>query len=314
MKVGDRHYRSIWREGTEAAVHVIDQARLPVVFERCASIPARRSPSDQVDARARRAADRRHGRIASRGGTRDPSDESISKARTLRATRPPAVNSRGPSPHARQAEDAKRADRRSRWKEAQRCRRGCGADEARQQAWRHRARMGGARAPGEYSSRIAMPRIATVDWGTVNAPSSWRTTRHPAAVWWRDAPAQPGPHRLELAGHGVPHRSSPTMRRHLCTQAGRHGVVVRTDRSRAAATSATRSAVPEAPAGARQRSHSMPRCPRPHRMDHRGRHREIPIEDATRTRCAWCASWTPMAALRSTIAPRSTLLPTPRST
>jgi len=33
MKVAGKHYRSIWREGTEAAVHIIDQTKLPFAFE-----------------------------------------------------------------------------------------------------------------------------------------------------------------------------------------------------------------------------------------------------------------------------------------
>src|SRR5690348_8123849 len=33
MRVGDRHYRSLWADQAPGAVHIIDQARLPHVFE-----------------------------------------------------------------------------------------------------------------------------------------------------------------------------------------------------------------------------------------------------------------------------------------
>ena len=33
MKVGEKHYRSIWADSSRKAVHIIDQSRLPHVFE-----------------------------------------------------------------------------------------------------------------------------------------------------------------------------------------------------------------------------------------------------------------------------------------
>jgi len=33
MKVGERHYRSLWADERGDAVHIIDQSRLPHVFE-----------------------------------------------------------------------------------------------------------------------------------------------------------------------------------------------------------------------------------------------------------------------------------------
>ncbi len=33
MKVGDRHYRSLWTEQPGGPVHIIDQTRLPHAFE-----------------------------------------------------------------------------------------------------------------------------------------------------------------------------------------------------------------------------------------------------------------------------------------
>ena len=33
MKVAGKHYRSIWTDADKESVHVIDQARLPYVFE-----------------------------------------------------------------------------------------------------------------------------------------------------------------------------------------------------------------------------------------------------------------------------------------
>src|SRR6478735_5652226 len=95
MKIGERHYRSIWREGGERAVHIIDQSRLPFVFETL------RLDSAEAVAEAIRSMRLRGAPligVAAAFGvalamTRDGSDASLSTAtRLLHATRPTAVN------------------------------------------------------------------------------------------------------------------------------------------------------------------------------------------------------------------------------
>src|SRR5947209_2804089 len=95
MKVGERHYRSIWREGSEAAVHIIDQSRLPFMFETL------RLDSPEAVAEAIRSTRLRGAPligVAAAFGialavSRDPSDANLSTAaRMLHATRPTAVN------------------------------------------------------------------------------------------------------------------------------------------------------------------------------------------------------------------------------
>src|SRR5512132_2838189 len=95
MKVAGKHYRSIWREGAEAAVHIIDQARLPFAFEtlRLDSVEA---VAEAIKAMRVRGAPL-IGVTAAFGlalaVNRDASDASISKAsKLLRGTRPTAVN------------------------------------------------------------------------------------------------------------------------------------------------------------------------------------------------------------------------------
>src|SRR5436853_3388358 len=95
MKIGGRHYRSIWREGGEAAVHVIDQSRLPFAFETL------RLDSAEAMAEAIRSMRVRGAPligVAAAYGialavSHDPADAAISEAsRRLHATRPTAVN------------------------------------------------------------------------------------------------------------------------------------------------------------------------------------------------------------------------------
>src|SRR3954466_7611133 len=95
MKIGDRHYRSIWREGGERAVHIIDQSRLPFVFETL------RLDSAEAVAEAIRSMRLRGAPligVAAAFGValamiRDGSDANLSEStRLLHGTRPTAVN------------------------------------------------------------------------------------------------------------------------------------------------------------------------------------------------------------------------------
>src|ERR1700704_2190827 len=77
MKVNGKHYRSLWADEALGVVHIIDQTRLPHVFE----IQTLASADAVADA------------IRAMAVARDPSDESISVAsKLLRATRPTAIN------------------------------------------------------------------------------------------------------------------------------------------------------------------------------------------------------------------------------
>src|SRR5438309_654815 len=95
MKVGDRHYRSLWAEEPAGVVHFIDQARLPHVFE---VATARGTDELAAAIKSMRVRGAPLIGVAAAYGiamavSRDPSDASISEASNkLRATRPTAVN------------------------------------------------------------------------------------------------------------------------------------------------------------------------------------------------------------------------------
>src|SRR6476469_1050533 len=91
MKIGERHYRSIWREGGEAAVHIIDQSRLPFVFETL-RLDSAEAVAEAIQSMRLRGAPligvaAAYGLAPAR--SRDPSDASLSDAsRRLHAPRP----------------------------------------------------------------------------------------------------------------------------------------------------------------------------------------------------------------------------------
>src|SRR5882672_9420273 len=95
MKISGKHYRSIWTDERRDTVHIIDQTRLPHVFE----IQTLASADAVADAiRAMRVRGAPLIGVAAAFGlalavARDPSDESISVvSKLLRATRPTAIN------------------------------------------------------------------------------------------------------------------------------------------------------------------------------------------------------------------------------
>jgi methylthioribose-1-phosphate isomerase len=216
MKVGDRHYRSIWTGEDRASVHIIDQARLPFVFETL------RLDSVEAVAEAIRAMRVRGapliGVTAAFGlalaATRDPSDGNISRATTLlRATRPTAVNLDWALGRMREkVKLLKPKDRiEAAWNEAQAI-----ADEdvalneaigkhglaliAREWAAHER--------PVNILTHCNAGWIATVDWGTVTAPIFMaHDAGIPVHVWVDETrPRNQGLLTAwELAGHGVPH-------------------------------------------------------------------------------------------------------------
>jgi methylthioribose-1-phosphate isomerase len=216
MKVGEKHYRSIWREKGEAAVHIIDQARLPFVFETL------RLDSVEAVAEAIRAMRVRGAPligVAAAFGialavARDPSDESISNASALlRTTRPTAVNLAWAIGRMRERLAAVRTSERltTAWNEAQAL---ADEDVALNEAI---GRHGLALLEREYAARKRPVNIlthcnagwiATVDWGTVTAPIFMAHDRGiPVHVWVDETrPRNQGLLTAwELAGHGVPH-------------------------------------------------------------------------------------------------------------
>ena len=226
MKVGDRHYRSIWRAPGEDAVHIIDQARLPHVFETVRI--------DSADAMAEAIRGMRVrgapliGVAAAFGlalaATRDASDVALARAaKVLRATRPTAVNLGWAV--TRMSERLKGLDRADRataaWREAQAI-----ADEdvaLNESIGRHGLAIlerehEALKRPINILTHCNAGWIATVDWGTVTAPIYMAHDKGiPVHVWVDETrPRNQGLLTAwELAGHGVPHTL-------VCDNAGGH--------------------------------------------------------------------------------------------
>jgi len=216
MKVGERHYRSIWADAGGGAVHIIDQSRLPHVFETL--------KLDSVEAMAEAIRNMRLrgapliGVAAAFGLAlavqRKATDASISEASNLlRATRPTAVNLAWAIGRMREAlKDLKPADRAAAaWKEAQAI-----ADEdvalntaigkhglgLLQKEYEHHQR------PVNVLTHCNAGWVATVDWGTVTAPIFMAHEMGiPVHVWVDETrPRNQGLLTAwELASHGVPH-------------------------------------------------------------------------------------------------------------
>jgi methylthioribose-1-phosphate isomerase len=216
MKVGDRHYRSLWADETPGAVHIIDQARLPHVFE-TRTIASADAMAEAIAGMHVRGAPL-IGVAAAFGVAlavaRDPSDESISRAsRMLRATRPTAVNLAWAIGRMRERLAtlplAERAD--AAWAQAQAL-----ADEdvaLNEAIGRHGLALlerehAARKRPINILTHCNAGWIATVDWGTVTAPIFMAHDRGiPVHVWVDETrPRNQGLLTAwELAGHGVPH-------------------------------------------------------------------------------------------------------------
>ncbi len=216
MKVGDRHYRSLWADAGGGAVHIIDQTRLPHVFE-TRTIASPDAMAEAIVAMRVRGAPLIG--VAAAFGlalavARDPSDEAISKASSLlRATRPTAINLAWAIGRVRERLAAlPPADRAgAAWSEAQAI---ADEDVALNEAI---GRHGLALLEREYAARKRPVNIlthcnagwiATVDWGTVTAPIFMAHDRGiPVHVWVDETrPRNQGLLTAwELAGHGVPH-------------------------------------------------------------------------------------------------------------
>jgi methylthioribose-1-phosphate isomerase len=216
MKVGEKHYRSLWADDALGVVHIIDQARLPHLFE------TRTLASAEAVAEAIRAMRVRGAPligVAAAFGlalamARDASDEAIeAAAQMLRATRPTAVNLAWAVGRMRERlKPVARADRAQvAWAEAQAI-----ADEdvaLNEAIGRHglellQQQFALHQRPLNILTHCNAGWIATVDWGTVTAPLFMAHDRGiPVHVWVDETrPRNQGLLTAwELAGHGVPH-------------------------------------------------------------------------------------------------------------
>src|SRR5689334_5137510 len=95
MKVGERHYLSLWADPPLGVVHFIDQARLPFSFE-TSTLASADAVADAIRTMRVRGAPLIG--VAAAFGlamavSRDAADEAVdAAARMLRSTRPTAVN------------------------------------------------------------------------------------------------------------------------------------------------------------------------------------------------------------------------------
>jgi len=216
MKVGDRHYRSLWTETPGGPVHIIDQTRLPYAFE-TRVLDSPEAVAEAIETMRVRGAPL-IGVTAAFGlalaMTRDASDESLVTTCTrLAATRPTAVNLAWALERMRAAlaglAPAQRAA--AAWKQAQAI---ADEDAAINEAI---GRHGLTLIEREHAARGRTVHIlthcnagwiATVDWGTALAPIYLAHDRGiPVHVWVDETrPRNQGLLTAwELAGHGVPH-------------------------------------------------------------------------------------------------------------
>ena len=216
MKVSGRHYRSIWRDGAGNAVHIIDQQRLPHVFE---TVRLDRMEDVAQAIRLMRVRGAPLIGVSAAFGvalamSEDPSDASLSEAtQVLHATRPTAVNLAWALARMRERLRAlKPGDRApAAWAEAQAI-----ADEdvaLNEAIGRHGVELiarehGSTGEPVNILTHCNAGWIATVDWGTVTAPIFMaHDLGIPVHVWVDETrPRNQGLLTAwELAGHGVPH-------------------------------------------------------------------------------------------------------------
>ncbi|QJR16038.1 S-methyl-5-thioribose-1-phosphate isomerase [Usitatibacter palustris] len=216
MKVGDRHYRSLWAEPDRGRVHVIDQTRLPHEFE----VKTLTTVEEAVEAiRAMRVRGAPLIGVAAAHGValavdRDASNASLDRAvAALRATRPTAVNLGWALDRMQDklanVKPLKRAQ--AAWAEAQAI-----ADEdveLNEAIGRHGLALierehAARRRRIEILTHCNAGWIATVDWGTALAPIYMAHDKGiPVHVWVDETrPRNQGLLTAwELRQHGVPH-------------------------------------------------------------------------------------------------------------
>jgi methylthioribose-1-phosphate isomerase len=216
MKVSGKHYRSIWAEPDRGAVHIIDQSRLPHVFETL-RIDSAEAMAEAIESMRLRGAPL-IGVAAAYGlalaVSRSATDAALSKASSLlRATRPTAVNLAWAigrmREHLKDLKPAARAE--AAWKQAQAI-----ADEdvaLNESIGRHGLALierehQGLQRTVNVLTHCNAGWLATVDWGTVTAPIFMAHDKGiPLHVWVGETrPRNQGLLTAwELAAHGVAH-------------------------------------------------------------------------------------------------------------
>lgn len=216
MKVGDRHFRSIWADAPRSRVHIIDQTRLPFAFETRA-LSTLEEAAEAIRAMRVRGAPL-IGVAAAFGVAlaleRDNSTEGLKRAiATLKATRPTAVNLAWALDRVEKKLLPLKALKRTEaaWAEAQAI-----ADEdvaLNEAIGKHGAKLIEKlwlklNRPVNVLTHCNAGWIATVDWGTVTAPLYMaHDQRIPVHVWVDETrPRNQGLLTAwELASHGVRH-------------------------------------------------------------------------------------------------------------
>ena len=216
MKVAGKHYRSLWADEAQGVIQIIDQTRLPHVFE-TATLKSVGEVAEAITTMRVRGAPLIG--VAAAFGialavARDPSDGSISTASAmLRKTRPTAVNLAWAIGRMRERlKETKLSERLVvAWNEAQAI-----ADEdvaLNEAIGRHGLEMlarefAAKKRPLNILTHCNAGWIATVDWGTVTAPIFMAHDHGiPIHVWVDETrPRNQGLLTAwELAGHGVKH-------------------------------------------------------------------------------------------------------------
>ena len=216
MKVDGRPYRSLWREGDEPAVHIIDQARLPYAFATL-RLDSAEAMAEAIVTMGLRGAPL-IGAAAAFGValamTHDPADAALAAACTrLDASRPTAVNLRWALTRMNALLTSLPPDERAEaaWREAQAI-----ADEdvaLNAAIGRHglellQREQQALDRPLNILTHCNAGWLATVDWGTVTAPIYMaHDLGIPVHVWVDETrPRNQGLLTAwELAAHGVPH-------------------------------------------------------------------------------------------------------------
>ena len=216
MKVSGKHYRSIWPDAGGAAVHVIDQSRLPHVFETL-RLDRWEDVAEAIRTMRVRGAPL-IGVTAAYGlalaAARDASDNALNSAlKQLRATRPTAVNLAWALERmrARLAPLAPADRAQAAWNEAQRI-----AEEdirLNESIGRHALPLiqrehEEHQRPVNILTHCNAGWVATVDWGTATAPIFMAHDQGiPVHVWVDETrPRNQGLLTAwELREHGVPH-------------------------------------------------------------------------------------------------------------
>jgi methylthioribose-1-phosphate isomerase len=216
VKVGDRHYRSLWAEKPGGPVHIIDQTHLPYAFE-TRTLDSPEAVAEAIETMRVRGAPL-IGVTAAFGlalaMSRDASDASLAKTcARLAATRPTAVNLAWALDRMRAALAGLAPAHReaAAWSLAQAI---ADEDAAINAAI---GRHGLALIEREHATRGRTVNIlthcnagwiATVDWGTALAPVYMAHDQGIAVHVWVDETRPRNQGLLtawELAGHGVPH-------------------------------------------------------------------------------------------------------------